>query len=88
MGKPLATSLFEVQKSIDACIWSANHGQAYFEKEMIPDTFDKSYYTIKPKGPILLVTPFNYPFWLTFKMALPNLLLGNTILVKPDENTP
>lgn len=32
--------------------------------------------------------PFNFPFWLPFKSAIPNLALGNSIILRPSDSTP
>jgi succinate-semialdehyde dehydrogenase/glutarate-semialdehyde dehydrogenase len=34
------------------------------------------------------VIPFNYPFYLNFKGELPDLLLGNTIMVRNADSCP
>lgn len=36
-------------------------------------------------GVVLKIVPFNFPIYLSLKMAIPNLLLGNTILIRPPE---
>jgi succinate-semialdehyde dehydrogenase/glutarate-semialdehyde dehydrogenase len=42
----------------------------------------------KPHGLVGLITPWNYPFLLSIADALPALLAGNAVLVKPSELTP
>jgi len=42
----------------------------------------------KPHGVIGLVTPWNYPFLLGVGDAIPALLAGNAVIVKPSEMTP
>jgi succinate-semialdehyde dehydrogenase/glutarate-semialdehyde dehydrogenase len=42
----------------------------------------------KPHGVVGLITPWNYPFLLTAADALPALLAGNAVVVKPSELTP
>ena len=32
--------------------------------------------------------PFNYPFWLPFKSGIPNIALGNSILLRSSDSTP
>jgi acyl-CoA reductase-like NAD-dependent aldehyde dehydrogenase len=41
-----------------------------------------------PTGTVLQVLPFAFPFWINFKMALPQLLLGNSVLVRNSDSTP
>jgi succinate-semialdehyde dehydrogenase/glutarate-semialdehyde dehydrogenase len=42
----------------------------------------------KPHGVVGLITPWNYPFLLSIADALPALLAGNAVLIKPSEITP
>ena len=42
----------------------------------------------KPHGLVGLITPWNYPFLLGIADALPALLAGNAVLIKPSELTP
>src|SRR5205814_4011246 len=42
----------------------------------------------RPFGVVGAITPWNYPFFLTFMAVTPALLAGNTVVVKPSEATP
>jgi succinate-semialdehyde dehydrogenase/glutarate-semialdehyde dehydrogenase len=42
----------------------------------------------RPHGLVGLITPWNYPFLLTTGDAIPALLAGNAVLIKPSELTP
>jgi succinate-semialdehyde dehydrogenase/glutarate-semialdehyde dehydrogenase len=42
----------------------------------------------RPHGVVGLITPWNYPFLLSIGDALPALLAGNAVIVKPSELTP
>jgi succinate-semialdehyde dehydrogenase/glutarate-semialdehyde dehydrogenase len=42
----------------------------------------------KPHGVVGLITPWNYPFLLSVADAIPALLAGNAVVVKPSELTP
>lgn len=33
-----------------------------------------------------MITPFNFPFYLTFKGAIANLALGNVLMVRPADS--
>ncbi|OEY24304.1 succinic semialdehyde dehydrogenase [Corynebacterium sp. BCW_4722] len=41
-----------------------------------------------PKGVVGVIAPFNYPLSLAVSDALPALMAGNAVVVKPDERTP
>ncbi|MFH6991604.1 NAD(P)-dependent benzaldehyde dehydrogenase MdlD [Flavobacterium sp. FlaQc-48] len=44
--------------------------------------------THQPYGVIYIIGPFNYPVQLTFSPLIGALMTGNTVIVKPSENTP
>ena len=41
-----------------------------------------------PRGVVGIIAPWNYPLTLTLSDALPALVAGNTVVVKPDAQTP
>lgn len=41
-----------------------------------------------PKGVVGIIAPFNYPLSLTISDAIPAMLAGNTVVLKPDSQTP
>ena len=42
----------------------------------------------EPVGVVAAITPWNYPLWIAVWKVLPALATGNTVVVKPAENTP
>jgi succinate-semialdehyde dehydrogenase/glutarate-semialdehyde dehydrogenase len=50
--------------------------------------FTRAEVIYKPHGVVGLITPWNYPFLLGIADALPALLAGNAVIVKPSEITP
>lgn len=42
----------------------------------------------EPKGVVLIITPFNYPLWLTLGPLISAIAAGNTVVVKPSDQTP
>lgn len=41
-----------------------------------------------PLGTIYYILPFNYPFYLNLYKTLPQLILGNSVLIKNSDSTP
>ncbi len=48
----------------------------------------RSYIQYEPRGACLIISPWNYPFMLTFGPVVSALAAGNTIIIKPSELTP
>ena len=47
-----------------------------------------SWYIYEPKGVCLIISPWNYPFNLTFGPLVSAIAAGNTVILKPSEITP
>ena len=43
---------------------------------------------IEPRGVAACIVPWNYPLVVAFEALLPNLAVGNTVVLKPSEKTP
>ena len=50
--------------------------------------FTKAFVQPEPKGNILLIGPFNYPFQLVLEPLIGAIAAGNTAIIKPSEYTP
>ena len=48
----------------------------------------KSYIQPEPKGQVLLIGPFNYPFQLVIESLIGAMAAGNTVMIKQSELTP
>ncbi|AWU43575.1 succinate-semialdehyde dehydrogenase [Blattabacterium sp. (Cryptocercus kyebangensis)] len=86
MGKPITQSRIEVNKSINLCKYYADLEESIFFKNIYTE-YEKSYIRFEPIGPILGIMPWNYPIWQIIRYAIPNILLGNVIILKPSINT-
>ena len=89
MGKPLAEARGEVGKAIGearACIGRASAPIGEVFPSQIPGTV--AYSTRRPRGVILGINPWNFPFSTPMRKAIPALIYGNAILLKPASLTP
>lgn len=48
----------------------------------------KSFERFEPKGTVLIIGPFNYPFQLLIEPLIGAIAAGNTAIIKPSEQTP
>ena len=89
MGKPITQAEGELSKGLAYIKWDLENA----EKVLAPEiTFENEAEIHKivyePKGVVLAITPFNYPFSQWVWQTSQNLLVGNVVVNKPDINTP
>jgi lactaldehyde dehydrogenase/glycolaldehyde dehydrogenase len=88
-GKTLELAKVEVNFTADYIDYMAEWGRR-IEGEVI--TSDRSNETIfllrKPLGVVAGILPWNFPFFLVARKMAPALITGNTIVIKPSEETP
>lgn len=83
MGKPLEESKGEVALSASIFRWYADHGpQLLQEEELDAQGALRNVVRKEPVGVLLGVMPWNFPYYQVARFAAPNLMLGNTILLK------
>jgi acyl-CoA reductase-like NAD-dependent aldehyde dehydrogenase len=86
MGKPLAESEAEVEKSAWNCEYVAEHGPAWLEDEPVATQARSSLVSHLPLGVVLSILPWNFPVWQVFRCAAGALMAGNTLLLKHAPN--
>ncbi|MBX7557946.1 aldehyde dehydrogenase family protein, partial [Streptomyces sp. tea 10] len=83
MGKPFAQAQGEVALSASIYQWYADHGESLLEEETLDVGDDaKSVVVTEPIGVLMGVMPWNFPQYQVARFAAPNLMLGNTVLLK------
>lgn len=88
MHKPISQSKAEVKKCAYLCDYYIAHATDFLRPQSIKTQWSESYITYEPLGVLLGVMPWNYPFWQVFRFVIPNLILGNTFLLKHASNVP
>ncbi len=81
MGKPISQSVAEVEKCALMTRYYAN-AENVLKPEKVETEFRISEIHYSPKGVILGVMPWNFPFWQVLRFAVPTILAGNTVVVK------
>jgi succinate-semialdehyde dehydrogenase/glutarate-semialdehyde dehydrogenase len=89
LGRPLAGSVIEIQRSADLLDVYAEEGlRIHAEMPITGVAGEKLIVTREPIGVVIAITPFNYPITLlTFKLGAA-LIAGCTMVAKPAEDTP
>jgi succinate-semialdehyde dehydrogenase/glutarate-semialdehyde dehydrogenase len=89
MGKPLQESVDEADFCGDIFEYFASEGpNLAADQEIKTFAKGKAYVQRLPIGPLLGIMPWNYPFYQIARFAAPNLVLGNTIILKHAESVP
>lgn len=88
MGKPLKAARAEAEKCAWVCRYYADHAAEFLRKETVDIEDKHAFIHYQPIGPVLAVMPWNFPFWQVFRFAAPNLMAGNTGLLKHASNVP
>jgi aldehyde dehydrogenase (NAD+) len=89
MGKVLAETRGDVQEAIDMTYYMAGEGRRLFGQTTpseLPNKFAMS--VRQPIGVCGMITPWNFPMAIPSWKMMPALVCGNTIVLKPAEDTP
>ena len=91
VGKSRAESILEVQEAVDLIEAYAEHMERNEGYEKPLDSFvdtERNTDVLRPYGAFAVISPFNFPVALTMGMASSALIAGNTVVLKPSEETP
>jgi acyl-CoA reductase-like NAD-dependent aldehyde dehydrogenase len=89
MGKVLAETRGDVQEAIDMTYLMAGEGRRQFGHTTPSELPDKFAMAVRsPIGVAGLITPWNFPMAIPSWKAMPALICGNTVVLKPAEDTP
>jgi succinate-semialdehyde dehydrogenase/glutarate-semialdehyde dehydrogenase len=84
MGKPIEQAVGEVKFSVAIYEFYAENGEALMADEPITLVGSEGSALVRrsPYGVLLGIAPWNYPYYQVARIAAPNLVIGNTILLK------
>ena len=89
MGKVLKEARGDVQEAIDMAYFIAGEGRRLHGQTTPSEMPSKFQMAIRvPLGVCGLITPWNFPMAIPSWKILPALILGNTVVIKPAEDTP
>ncbi|MBC8030897.1 MAG: aldehyde dehydrogenase family protein [Pyrinomonadaceae bacterium] len=89
MGKVLTEAGGDVQEAIDCTYYTAGEGRrlhGFTTPAEMPDKFAMC--VRQPVGLCGLITPWNFPMAIPSWKMIPALVCGNTLVIKPAEDTP
>ncbi|MFT6534447.1 MAG: succinate-semialdehyde dehydrogenase/glutarate-semialdehyde dehydrogenase [Alpinimonas sp.] len=90
MGKPLEQALGEVDFSADIYSYYATNGEKFLADEDLElmDAEGTAFVRRSSLGVLLGIMPWNFPYYQVSRFAGPNLVLGNTIILKHASQCP
>ena len=88
MGKLIAEAEGEIDLSANIFDYYADNGEAFLADQILKTETGEALIRHSPIGVILGVQPWNFPFYQVARFAAPNVMIGNTILLKHASNVP
>ncbi|MCW2778706.1 MAG: Aldehyde Dehydrogenase [Frankiales bacterium] len=90
MGKRAPEATGELQLCAMILNYYADNGPGFLQPTSITPLMGKGEAVVetRPVGVLLAIEPWNYPFYQVVRVAGPNLVLGNTVILKHAEITP
>lgn len=89
MGKPIAEARGDVQEGIDMAYYIGAEGRRAWGWTVPSELPNKRMYVERvPLGVCVLITPWNFPLAIPSWKSYPALVMGNTVVFKPAEDTP
>jgi len=89
MGKVLAESRGDVQEAIDMTYYMAGEGRRLYGQTTPSELANKFAMSVRqPIGVCGMITPWNFPMAIPSWKMMPALACGNTVVLKPAEDTP
>lgn len=91
MGKIFAEAELEVELCADIFDYFAEHGESFLkDKPLEVKGAKEGTVTIvfEPLGVIYCIEPWNFPYYQVVRVAAPQILAGNTVLLKHAKNVP
>ncbi|WAA10489.1 aldehyde dehydrogenase family protein [Fervidibacillus albus] len=89
---PTDALVSDVMPVLDAIDHIVKHGPNVLSPKKVKTPLllfgKKSYVEYMPRGVVLVISPWNYPFQLSLVPALSALAAGNAVIIKPSEVTP
>ncbi len=82
MGKPISQGGQEIELCAAICEYTAQHGPAVLDTERRPMDRGHAIVAKRPIGVIYGIQPWNFPIYQVIRFSVPQLLVGNTVLLK------
>lgn len=88
MGKPIKESRIEIDYTARIFDYYADYAEDFLKPTAYTSEKGEAFIVSDPIGVLLGIMPWNFPFSQIVRFAAPNLMAGNTILLKTASNIP
>lgn len=88
MGKLHPEGIGEVELSANIFDYYADNGEKFLADAPLDTPQGKAFLSYEPIGVLLSVQPWNFPFYQITRSAAPNIMAGNTVVLKHASNVP
>jgi succinate-semialdehyde dehydrogenase/glutarate-semialdehyde dehydrogenase len=88
MGKLIAQSEGEIEMCASVYEYFANNAEGFLKDRPMKIKDGKAFVRLSPTGIILGIEPWNYPFNQVVRLAAPNIMAGNVVMIKHASNVP
>ncbi|MTG98241.1 NAD-dependent succinate-semialdehyde dehydrogenase [Myroides albus] len=88
MGKLFTESKAEVELSAAIFDYYATNAAELLKDEKLDTPFGEAFISKEPIGLLLSIQPWNFPYYQIVRSAAPNLMAGNTMVLKHASNVP
>lgn len=88
MGKLIKQAEYEIDYAISIFKYYAENAKDFLADEPLKVDVGEAFIKKSPIGVLLGVEPWNFPFYQVARFAAPNIMIGNTILLKHASNVP
>ena len=82
MGKLISQAEGEIELSADIMDYYADHAETFLADKVLDPEYGEALVRNSPIGVLLGVMPWNFPYYQVVRFAAPNIMVGNTILLK------